>query len=113
MEGKSRSWSGKVRKLVKKIEATTSRNSKNRNGTSQGKVNNIGEMFRRMEGLEKRTLKMTEGWRKEDGGGGKRKRMGEDSSEIGLGNSDKYRKCEKGEKGVQCNQKGLEKNLED
>ena len=30
----------KVRKLVNKIEATTSRISKNRNGTSQGIVNN-------------------------------------------------------------------------
>ena len=45
---------------------------------------------------------MTEGWREEDGGGAKRKRMGEDQSEKGSGKKDKIRKLEKSEKGVQA-----------
>ena len=47
-----------VRKLVQKIEVTKSRISKEtkRNGTGQGKVNQIREMFRRLEGQEKKTF---------------------------------------------------------
>ena len=53
----------KVRKLAQKFEIKTSRNSKEtkRNGTGQGKVDEIREMFQRMEGQEKKNPKMTEG----------------------------------------------------
>ena len=57
-----------VRKLVRQKEITTSRNSKEtkRNGTGQGKVNEIREMFRRMEGQEKKNDGRMErrGWRR-------------------------------------------------
>ena len=51
-----------------------------------------------MEGQEKKNLKMTEGWREDDGGGAKRKRMEEDQSETGWGKKEKIRKIEKGVK---------------
>ena len=87
----------KVRKLVRNFEKKTSRNSKDeKKGNGTSKVNQIREMFRKMEGKEKKNPKMTEGWREEDGGGAKRKRMGEDQSETGSGKNEKIRKIEKG-----------------
>ena len=41
---------------------------------------------------------MTEGWREEDGGGAKRKRMGEEQSETGSEKKEKIRRIEKGVK---------------
>ena len=39
---------------------------------------------------------MLEGWEEEDGGGGKRKMMGEHPSELGSGTNEKFRRFKKG-----------------
>ena len=58
-------------------------------------------MFRKLEEQEKKIPEMPVGW-KEDGGGAKRKRMGEESSEMMKIGSEKKRKFRKFEKGVQA-----------
>ena len=77
----------------------------------QAKLTKYEKCFGKWRGRRKRKIrKITEGRREEDGGGVKRKRMGEDQSEKGSGKNEKIRKI-KNEKGVKAKAEKISSGL--